>query len=109
MLVIFYSPNAFYKIKWEHAEKVTKYQEGRIGDLFNQFGFTQHYYKEIIGDCASIPTSYWRNLVMDIIVYIDFAMSSFLPFSILLVSNIFILKGLYRIERKVLSQSYMYY
>ena len=82
-----YCPNAFYKMKWNTAEK-TK--------------VSSREYELIVGACSSIPTSFWTTLAMDVMVYVDFLVSSLMPFAIMIVFNIIIAKKLFDNRMKVI-------
>ena len=87
-LLIIYCPNAFYKMKWKMAKKIIGQSNLRT-------------YLTIEGDCASIPTTHWTTQCMEVMVYVDFIVSSLLPFSIILICNIIIIKHMFGIQKKV--------
>ena len=88
LVMTVYCPNAFYKMKWNTAEKVA--------------GSSPRQYKPIIGACTSIPTSFWTTLAMNVMVYVDFLVSSLMPFVIMIVFNIIIVKKLFDNRMKVI-------
>ena len=92
-LLLIYSLNGIYKVKWDTVDV------NLSRDVNNDI---HHSYTKVAGDCASIPTTYWTRTIMDVMVNVDFVVSSLLPFILMIVSNIFIIKTMIKIREKVI-------
>ena len=89
-------PNIHYKLKWDTAETHLEWRD--YGGNKYVSGRT---YKTVPGDCASIPYDKWSFIVMTVMVYVDFIVSSLLPFIIMVYYNSRTIAGLYRSSSKV--------
>ena len=94
-LLVVYSPNSFYKMKWTVAEKRLQ-----CDDTLNGYGCNRSYVS-YSGTCSSIPTSRWTNDALNAMVYADFLFSSVFPFGIMIFSNISIINSIIKIRIKV--------
>ena len=77
LLMLIYSPNAIYKMKWTESQKLENYT---LLDLNNKYIKTD-------GECVSIPTDYPTNTLMTTMLYVDFVIAALLPFIIMFSCN----------------------
>lgn len=96
LLVLVYTPNAYYKMKWRYAEKVKLFDERNSTSDATVSNNHTIFYNTIIGECSSIPTEFWTNLVMTVMVYVDFIVASLIPFLIMMVYNLLIIQKVVR-------------
>lgn len=96
-----YSPNAFHKMKWNTAEKIIDTDPNEYKTQLKK-KYDKIKTLTIIGDCSSIPTSFWTTLTMNVMVYVDLLVSSLVPFAIMIACNIIIIKKLFENRIKVI-------
>ena len=90
-LLVVYSPNVYFKMKWKSAEKVYNFNGTRI---------LSYTYKTRIGNCVSIPTEYWTHLIMICMVYIDFIVACLIPFVTMIMCNSLIINKVIQASTK---------
>ena len=87
LLVIIYSPNAAYKRKWVGADKVKDSSLFDPDMRYSSIYDSDRKYTHSEGECVSLPTDYIMNMIMTVMVHVDFIVAALLPFVIMIVCN----------------------